>query len=343
MKSKKNLLLTFDYELYLGIKSGTVENCIIKPANKILNILNRVNAKAIFFVDTISLSRLEKIAGEYPKAKEDFNKIINQLKEILKHGHDVFYHFHPHWNYAEFIPDENEWTAQYNAKFVMGNLNEDEKNKVFEDSFNILQKYLILPLNIDYKINGYRAGGLYIQPFMAVKQQFEKYQIKYEFSVLRGFESIQKDFNYDFSDIPLKKIYPFDEIVSVENLNGKFIEFTIDYIQVDTISKISNSLWIRFLERFFDAKRMGDGIATKAYLVNKGISKNLFHNKETLSIELLNITKIAMYLNYLANNEYMHFISHTKFFSEHNLWAFEKFINKADKKYELITDFRKMI
>ena len=49
MKLKKSILLTFDYELFLGPSSGTAQNCIITPTEKILEVLANTKSKAIFF------------------------------------------------------------------------------------------------------------------------------------------------------------------------------------------------------------------------------------------------------------------------------------------------------
>ena len=47
----KNILLTFDYELFLGHISGSVNDCLILPTNKILSILSDQNIKhSMFFV-----------------------------------------------------------------------------------------------------------------------------------------------------------------------------------------------------------------------------------------------------------------------------------------------------
>jgi hypothetical protein len=48
---KKNSIITFYYEVFLGHKTGTIETCVIKPTQLILEILHGNNAKAIFFVD----------------------------------------------------------------------------------------------------------------------------------------------------------------------------------------------------------------------------------------------------------------------------------------------------
>ena len=55
MKQKKNFLLTFDYELFLGSQSGTAQNCLIIPTNKLLALLSETKSNAIFFIDILYL------------------------------------------------------------------------------------------------------------------------------------------------------------------------------------------------------------------------------------------------------------------------------------------------
>jgi len=54
------ILLTFDLELFLGNKIGTVENCIYKPTLEILNILKKYQIPGIFFVDAGYLLALKE-------------------------------------------------------------------------------------------------------------------------------------------------------------------------------------------------------------------------------------------------------------------------------------------
>ena len=52
IENRKRAIITFDYEVFLGRETGTVENCVLKPTEEILKILRANNAKAVFFVDT---------------------------------------------------------------------------------------------------------------------------------------------------------------------------------------------------------------------------------------------------------------------------------------------------
>ncbi len=39
MKAKKNVLFTFDYELFLCERSGRVQECLLSPTDEILRVL----------------------------------------------------------------------------------------------------------------------------------------------------------------------------------------------------------------------------------------------------------------------------------------------------------------
>ena len=63
----KTILLTFDYELFLGVRntsSGAVEDCLIEPSNWILEVLSKHKiTDAVFFVDTLHLVKLKDRPG----------------------------------------------------------------------------------------------------------------------------------------------------------------------------------------------------------------------------------------------------------------------------------------
>ena len=56
----KNLLITFDYELFLGRRSGRPLDCMLEPTKLLLDKLKLYGAKAVFFVDCTYLCRLKE-------------------------------------------------------------------------------------------------------------------------------------------------------------------------------------------------------------------------------------------------------------------------------------------
>lgn len=329
---KKNILFTFDYELFLGDKSGTSEKCLLDPTYRILDILNSFNARGIFFIDTTYLIRLYEQKGIL--ARSDYEKICTQIRKIVSDGHYVFPHIHPHWLDAKYNTETNQWTLSNLKNYRFHNIPLSQREYLFDKSFSLLNQ-IIIPVNSTYIIDAYRAGGWSIQPFSDYKPYFLKHGIKYDFSVLPGFKSVSNAHWYDFTEIPQKYIYNFSEDVSVENSNGEFTEFSISKINIKGITNFLSRLFLKFLPSA--QKINGDGISIDLQEI-KTDNKN-----EMVSIELMTLIKLPSYFNFLANNNYMHFISHPKMISVHNMNCFEKFISAASDKYELITDFRKMI
>jgi len=120
---QKNLLFTFDYELFLGSNSGSVQKCMIKPTEILLQSLNAYGIKGIFFVDSTYLVELEKKAQDYEKAKTDFNLIKNQLNDMILNGHYVYPHLHPHWMDATYNEASNSWSLENASNYRFESLN----------------------------------------------------------------------------------------------------------------------------------------------------------------------------------------------------------------------------
>lgn len=332
MLSKKKLLLTFDYELFLGARSGTVDNCIIIPTKKVLEILEfHKITNAIFFVDTTYLSTLKNNSNENCQA--DFRKIEKQIKEIKNAGHYVFPHLHPHWVDAKYLPEINQWDLSDTKKYSFSALTKEEKQNVFSQSIDMLEK--IIGHQQDW---GYRAGGWCIQPFSDFKPFFEEYKIWYEFSVLKGYSCVSDFQNFNFMKAPEKKFYKFSNDVLIEDEKGLFTQMPISNIKGSLITKILNNVFIKFLYKK-GITNYGDGLSTSSASVKESKSSN----SEMASIELLTIINIADYIKKVEKMEFLHFISHPKMLNPHNLNCLDVFLKKVLSKHELTTDFKKMI
>jgi hypothetical protein len=340
----KNILLTFDYELFLGERSGTVENCILKPTVLILESLKKHKLKkAIFFVDTSYLWRLEKIND--PKAKSDLLSINQQLKEVLLAGHYIFPHIHTHWIDATYQSEINQWNLSDQTKYRFHTISLDLQKYLFSYSLNYI-KQIQKDAGVDYPIDSYRAGGWCIQPFADFKGHFLENNIKNDFSVLKDFSLTNDDSYYNFESTPSRLIYKFNTNVEMQDLNGIFKEYSITSIQISEKRASINRLFNKFIIRM-GYRNYGDGRSAKR--VDQAIidetSENAYQTKrkiEMTSIELMTIVKKRNYKRLIEHNSYIHFISHPKMISKHNLFCFNKFIEDVRANYEIETDFRKM-
>ncbi len=345
---QKQLLITFDYELFLGNRSGTVNDCMIEPVESLIRVMQPYNIHAVFFVDTTYLVQLQKLSAQYPPCKNDFELIKKQLQSLVQLGHYVFPHIHPHWEDAVYLPATNQWQLNHIEKYRFHNVDETTRAGIFDNSVKILQD-IIHPVQPAFKVNGYRAGGWCIQPFDDFKPHFDKHNFIYDFSVLSGFFHNSTAQFYDFSTAPRKSVYRFQDDVCEESVNGRFIEFSISSVKIPLILNMINKIWLKYQYRILNDHtfKKGEGQHTTSTGDTEpaaGTGKNMINTSwERISIELLTSVKLPVYTDYMKSSDYMHFISHPKMITRHNLKVFDKFLKMVFDKYTIETDFHKMI
>jgi hypothetical protein len=344
-RSIKDILLTFDYELFLGKKSGSVINCMIRPTNDLLVILRKHNAKAIFFIDTTYVKRLEEVATLYPKAREDLALIIKQLCEMIRQGHYIYHHLHPHWIDATYDPPSNQWDLQNTSHFSIYSISDEIRKELFTYSSSFLSK-LYKEVGFTLEPNGYRAGGLFIEPFSCFIDHFRKHNIKYEFSVVPGEKKQGDQLFYDFSTLSIRKPYRFNENLNAIEENGEFIEFPISKIKIAGIWKILNSVYYRKNKTESDHKPFGDGFSVESEINSNIINKSLkdyLRFDLAMSAEMLNPVLSKLCLKYISRNEFTHFLSHPKLLSKASLKELDNILSVSRKRYIVEFDHTKMI
>ncbi len=334
----KNLLITFDYELFLGKRSGSVQKCLIEPTEKIISLFDSFGIKnSIFFIDTTYLIRLKNEQGS--ACKKDFELIVLQLRELVRKGHYIFPHIHPHWLDAVYHSDTNQWSLEDYSKYRFHNTNEKERENIFSESINILREIAQLE-NPSYKIIGYRAGGWSLQPFSDFNPFFKKHGITSEFSVIPEFKNLSHAQYFDFRNCPKKNIYKFTDDPLTEIENGTYTEYTISKIAITSSLYWTTKIWGKYLWKT-GQRSLGDGsgLVIKEKSENNKTDLLGSSNEEMISIELLTLVKLPHYKRFLKDHNYMHFISHPKMLSLHNISVFKKFLKFATQSFNLQTDF----
>jgi hypothetical protein len=341
IKAKKNILFTFDYELFLGERSGSVQNCMLKPTEQLLLLFEKHKvSNALFFVDTTYLLRLKKEAQISEKAHVDFLAITKQIQILIQKKHYVFPHIHPHWLDAEYNEKKNEWKLPDLKYYRFHALNETQRTELFDASMALL-KEMILPVAPHYQTDGYRAGGWCIQPFQDFLPHFKKHNIKYDFSVLPGIKNLSTAQYFDFTTAPENPIYKFEEDILVQHSTGSFVQFAISVLQIPRKLQFGNKLLLKYLWKTGN-RSIGDGSGVVSKQINL-LEKETNPKNEMVSFELLTSLKLPLYKAFLNRKGFMHFISHPKMLSKHNFKCVDQFLKTALKKYSIETDFKKML
>lgn len=345
---KKNLLLTFDYELFLGPRSGQPIESIIEPTERIRSIINAKGIKAIFFVDTTYLITLEKFASQHTACAADLKIVSDQMKQLIEDGHYIFPHVHPHWLDAEYDSIQHQFNLSDVTKYRFHNLSEEDREYIFRSSFRILNT-IISSVDSKYEINGFRAGGWSIQPFSDFKPYFERFGIKYDFSVMGGLYQFSNAQYFDFSNAPSKPIYTFNNEVAIEELNGKFVQISSSVLSVNPVYDKADRVHRKILYKLLKDHTYTRGIGQQSKRLQdvlpvseKGVSTS-DNSKEPASVELMSIVKLPLYIKYIEQNDFMHFVSHPKMLSRHNLNTLENFLDAICNKYTIESDYKNIV
>lgn len=232
----KKVILTFDYELFFGERSGTVDKSIIRPTEQLLTKLEEIGGKATFFVDYLMI----KYMKENKDTKNDANKITNQLQKIVRLGHRIELHLHPHWIDARYKGD-GTWEFKNYTHYSLSSLSEDEVIELFREGTNMLNE-IAQTVDPQYKVAAFRAGGWAIQPFSHVRKAFREAGIRIDSSVSAGFYYRGQDSFYDFRNIPAKVWYRFTEDVTNEAPDGEFIEKPISSYKYTSAMRMFNRI-----------------------------------------------------------------------------------------------------
>lgn len=213
-----NVYLTYDYELFFGEPTGTVEKCIIEPTNYLRQIAKETNIKMVFFIDVGYLKKLAEFKTQFPKVEQEYQLVFNQINDLVAEGHDCQLHIHPHWE--DCTHDGKQWIMKVD-RYKLVDFSENDIERIVVEYKNILENLTKKP------VIAYRAGGWCLQPFSKIKNAFLKAGLKIDSTVFPGGENKKGNYFYDFTSVPNKDKWKFETDLCLENKDGCFWEYPI--------------------------------------------------------------------------------------------------------------------
>lgn len=317
-----NILLTYDYELFLGSNTGSPEKCLIEPTNKLLEIFHNNSVKTTFFVDAAYLLKLYRQKKQNFDLERDWNAVSKQLKELTRLGHEIQLHIHPQWLFSDY--SGKEWLIDQ-TNYSLTNIAPDITQKIFYDSKTILEK---ITGKIVYV---YRAGGFTIQPFYKLYNTFLSNEIKIDSSVFPGGKYRSKAQNFDFTNCPDKSKWTFKDNPCNEDLEGKILEVPITSVFYTPLFYMQ-----MIFHRKFGGKlhtKIGDGTPVKSS--KKEILRRL--SRKSVGPACCDGGRIRMLEKTYKglkkqNKDTFVILGHPKLQTEYSLKKLNDFINKCKKK-----------
>lgn len=260
---------------------------------------------------------------EFPSLRIDSQKVIEQIKELVKQGHDIQLHIHSHWEDAVYQNEEWKFPMEH---YRLHSFSEKECISIFKKYKNYLEE--ISGQNIFV----FRAGGWCIQPFNKLKSAFLESGITIDSTVFKNGKNVHGAHFYNFENTPDSTEWNFTDDPCVSEDKGKFKEIPISSYRVSFLF-----FWkLIFYKKFGGEahKQIGDGYAVKNGFGQK--LRLLFKNSNTVvSIDGYK----SSYLQRAFNSYIKNFMSvgnfviigHPKAFSEYSLNKLDKFLSTNNK------------
>lgn len=303
---KKSVLLSYDYELFFGDRSGTVEKTLIYPTYRLLDIMESCGFRGDFFVDWQMLKYMHMQDDQV--AQRDYALLEEQLRDIIRRGHRIELHIHPHWVDAKYNGD-GTWDFSDFSHYSLNSFSDTEIMKMFEEGTDLLTS-IARQVEPNYKLCAFRAGGWAVQPFNILQKAFAKSGIIIESSVMRGEYADKGDSFYDFRSAPYKKTgyYHFFDDVCKEMQDGPFLEVPISCVEYGILYKVIS----RFYSLLFGHPRcLTDGTHSRARTESSQISH------KNISLTLSRVNPINIILNqFRCKTDLSCYIDHPKDFTD---------------------------
>jgi hypothetical protein len=341
----KTFILTIDYELFLGSRTGSVNKCMVEPTYELAEILDTNNSKMTVFWDILHFYRLTELENVYQDIKNDRKLIDEQISFLISKGHDIQLHLHPHW--IDAVYKDAEWKFKYD-RFNIHALSEDENTEKIDTipgcitiSKQLMEKE-VRKYAPGYNITTFRAGGYLIEPFAKLKKSFEHNNIYVDSSVLPGMSNDNPVNGYDFRNYPRNNHYNFNHSPSEFSDDGMFTELPITTLSIPVHKHLFFSIIRRLKYQNLESGRMGSGSGESAIKDKKSNFKKI--------ISLFTKPKLTAFTtdgNFEERFNYMYrkakdnstMILHPKLLNRHTLNILREKLKNNDIKFISINNY----
>jgi hypothetical protein len=316
--------LTFDYELYFGQQTGSVQKCMVEPTDLLLDMSEKYTIPMTFFIDTHFLIRLNKFKKEFPELENDWLAIKNQLNRMARLKCSIELHIHPHWERSFF--NGKNWICNTKNNYKLADFEMSEAKDIVEKNIAFMQTEL------GVRPTAFRAGGWCIEPFSLLKESFKTHGIRIDSTVMPRCKFFGGEYSFDFSHLKqFQKIFQFEDSTSIPTEMGHFTEVPIATARYSPIFSWMNYITGRLFPKTY--KPYGDGtFISQPGKKRKTLTQHTWNHASLDGYYSKRTYKIfKLFLRKNASNFVI--IAHPKGMTPYSMNRLEKFILKTKNKH----------
>lgn len=338
-----NFIFTLDYEIH-GNGEGDPYTLMIEPTYRLMNLLEKYNAKLTIMADVAEILCFKKYFDNNREDKYYYCEIEKQLREAIHRGHDVQLHIHSSYFKASY--EKGKW-KQYMEEYNMANLPLERIHEMVNQSIEYLNN-LLKPINPDYVCSVFRAANWSMMPTYNIYRALVNNDIKIDTSVYKG-GCQGGNVNYDYR-LAYSNLFPYP--ASVENINfkddkGLLMEYPIYTEMRYFFSFISLIRLFRMVRSKFHKHKKVNTISNLSIPINNNDNRKLtfysffrkspwkFDFNQATGRQMINAAKRIMKINSDKSVINIVLIGHSKTFILYNEKTLEKFL-RFGVKYDNI-------
>lgn len=245
------VLLTLDYELFFGSKTGSTEHCIIKPTAALADMASALKFPLVFFVDVAYLVALKREMHKHPQLSKDYDLVCRQIQTLAKAGHEIQLHIHSHWEDCSW--DAGAWRMD-TRRYRLHDFTEVEIHRLCQQYTGLLRDIA----GADQAF-AYRAGGWVVQPFDKIAGALADAGVLIDSSVFPGGTADADEHKFDFRAAPQHGHWRFSADPAEPDPQGPFLE-----VPIASTAVAPSFYWRLALHKKFGGqanKAFGDGYA----------------------------------------------------------------------------------
>ena len=177
-------IFTIDYEIY-GNGQGSLQELVYDPADKLMAIFRKWNARFVSFVEVAELDKIET-EGTDPA----IDRVKRQIRGLYEDGFELGLHLHPQWYNAGY--KDGRWLLDY-SEYNLCTLPEARIVQIIDRAIGYFRKLLGLT---DFIPISFRAGNWLFQPTQTAERVLADRGVRVDSSVFKGGLQHQQKLDY---------------------------------------------------------------------------------------------------------------------------------------------------
>jgi hypothetical protein len=173
-------IFTLDYEIH-GNGEGCPYALMVEPTDRMLEQFEEYGAKLTILADVAEILKFKEYAEEHKRDDYHYGKIIEQLRDAIRRGHDVQLHVHAAYFNARY--EQGRWQQDW-SEYNFAGLSLDRIKQIVKLGKEFLESVL-QPVDPKYKCFVFRAANWSVSPSRNVVRALVENGIKIDTSVFK--------------------------------------------------------------------------------------------------------------------------------------------------------------